>query len=90
MVDLYRSFSNLAAESGAVIGLRMLRAVEGGPTWPAEARLMVEEKTKAAFDAQALLVASLLSGTSASAPSRTLALYRRRVKANRRRLAAKL
>jgi hypothetical protein len=89
MADLYTAFSNLAVESGAVVGLRMLAAVEGGPSWPAEARLMVQEKTKAAFDAQALLMTSLLTGTAASAPTRALALYRRRVKANRRRLTGK-
>lgn len=90
MADLFNSFSNLATESGAVVGLRMVKAIQGGPTWPAEARLMVEEKTKAAIDAQTLFVTSLLTGTTASAPSRTLAMYRRRVKANRRRLTGKL
>lgn len=89
MFDLYSSFSNLATESGTVVGLRILKAFEGGPTWPAEARLMVAEKTQAAIDAHTLFVTSLLSGTTASAPSRTLAMYRRRVKANRRRLTAK-
>jgi hypothetical protein len=89
IVDFYTALSNLAVESGTVVGLRMLAAVEGGPTWPVEARLMVQEKTKAAIDAQALVMTSLLAGTAASAPSRTLALYRRRVKANRRRLTGK-
>ncbi len=89
MVDLYSSFSSLAAESGTVVGLRMLTAFEGGPTWPAEARLMVEEKTQAAMDAHSLFFTSLLTGTSATAPSRTLAMYRRKVKANRRRLTRK-
>ena len=89
MVDLLSAATDLAVESGTVIGLRMIKAWEGGPTWPAEAQLMIQEKSRAAVDAQALFVTSLLTGTSASAPSRTLALYRRRVKANRRRLAAK-
>ena len=89
MADLYSAYSNLAVESGAVVGLRMLAAVQGGPTWPAEARLMVQEKTKAAMDAQALMITSVLTGKAASAPTRALALYRRRVKANRRRLAGK-
>ena len=90
MFDLYNAFSNLAVESGAVVGLRMLKAVQGGPSWPAEVRLMVEEKTHAAMDAQALFVTSLLTGTAATAPSRTLNLYRRKVKANRRRLSGNL
>jgi hypothetical protein len=89
MADLYRGFSNLAVESGQVIGLRMLAAVEGGPGWPAEARLMLEEKSRTAMDAQSLFMTSLLTGTAASAPTRALALYRRRVKANRRRLTKK-
>lgn len=89
MVDFYNAFANLAVESSAVVGLRVLAAVEGGPAWPAEAQLMVEEKTKAAMDAQALFMTSLLTGKVASAPTRALALYRRRVKANRRRLTGK-
>lgn len=89
MTDFYHAFSRLAVESSAVVGLRMLAAVQGGPTWPAEAKLMVEEKTQAAFDAQALLMRSVMTGTVASAPTRALALYRRRVKANRRRLTGK-
>jgi hypothetical protein len=41
------------------------------------------------MDAQALFMTSLLTGTVATAPTRALALYRRRVKANRRRLTKK-
>lgn len=89
MYDLYHAFSDLAVESGAVVGLRMLKAAQGGPTWPAEARLMVREKAKAAMDAHTLLVTSVLTGTGSSAAPRALALYRRRVKANRRRLIGK-
>ena len=47
---------------------------------------MVEEKAQAAMDAQTLFMRSLLTGGVASAPTETLAMYRRRVKANRRRL----
>jgi len=86
MFDFYNGLSGLAMDSGAVIGLRMMKAVEGGSSWPAEARLMVAEKAQTAIDAQTLLLTSLMTGAVASAPSRTLALYHRRVKANRRRL----
>ena len=89
IADLFAAISDLAVESGTVVGLRMLAAVEGGPTWPAEARLMVQEKTKAAIDAQTLVMTSFLTGQASSAPTRALALYRRRVKANRRRLTGK-
>jgi hypothetical protein len=89
MADLYNGFTNLAVESGQVVGLRMLAAVQGGPAWPAEARLMVDEKTRTAMDAQSLFMTSLLTGNAATAPTRALALYRRRVKANRRRLTKK-
>ncbi len=87
MMNLYGSFSRLAAESQSVVGLRMLKAFQGGPDWPMEARLMVEEKAKAAMDAQTLLFTSLITGTAATAPTRAVALYRRRVNANRRRLS---
>ena len=87
MFDFYRGLSGLAMDSSAVIGLRMMKAAQGGASWPAEARLMVAEKAQAAMDAQTLFMRGLLSGGVAGAPSQTLAMYRRRVKANRRRLS---
>jgi len=47
----------------------------------------VAEKGKAAWDANLMLTKSLLTGEGHLAPARAVALYRRRVNANKRRLA---
>ena len=76
----------LGMETQSVIGLRMVKAAFGGPEAGAEAALMVAEKIKAAFDANLVMASSVLAGDGHLAPARTVALYRRRVKANQRRL----
>jgi len=77
----------LGMESQTVIGLRLVKAAWGGQAAQKEAGLMVSEKAQAAIDAQMLVTRSVLSGQGHLAPARALALYRRRVKANRRRLS---
>ena len=77
----------LGLEAQGVITLRMLKAAVGGAAARKEAYLMVTEKAKAAADIQRLIARSLISGQAALAPGRTVALCRRRVRANRRRLA---
>ena len=76
----------LGAEAWTVIALRTGQAMMGSEGGAAEASLMLSEKAKAAVDAQWLITRSVLSGEAHLAPARTLALYRRRVQANRRRL----
>lgn len=77
----------LSFEAQTVIGLRMAKAAWGGPAAQEELNLMISEKTKAATDAQWLLAKSVLTGEAHLAPARAMALYRRRVQANQRRLA---
>jgi hypothetical protein len=76
----------LGFEAQSVIGLRLAKAAWGGAAAQDEAQLMVCEKTQAAIDAQVVLATSLLSGQGHLGPARAVALYRRRVKANQRRL----
>ena len=76
----------LGFEAQSVIGLRMAKAAWGGPAAQDEAQLMVSEKAQAVMDAQVVLATSLLSGQGHLGPARAMALYRRRVKANQRRL----
>lgn len=76
----------LATEASAVIGLRMLRIAAGGPAGDAEARLMVSEKVAAGLELQAKAVRGGLGVSPTDAAARTLNHYRRKVKANRRRL----
>lgn len=85
----YRALSRLFIESTlltleaqVVIGLRLARLAEGGADAHVEARRMVTEKVAAAIEAAGTLAA----GGSAH---RVCTGYRRKVKANARRLARK-
>ena len=77
----------LGTEAAAVIGLRSIKIASGGPAADAEAALMVKEKIEAAWALQGLAVMGALGFTAPRIASRTVAHYRRRVRANRRRLA---
>ncbi|AWN43703.1 hypothetical protein U8607_11560 [Methylobacterium durans] len=70
----------LALESQQVIGMRLVKLSAGGTAAQVEAQRMVSEKIMAAGEA-ALLVAS--GGSTA----RVVAGYRRKVRANARRLS---
>jgi hypothetical protein len=76
----------LGMEAQSVIGLRMAKAAWGGIAAQDEAERMVAEKAKAAVDAQMVFATSLLTGQGHLGPARAMALYRRRVQANQRRL----
>jgi len=76
----------LGMEAQSVIGLRMAKAAWGGAAAQDEAELMVSEKAKAAIDAQMVLASSVMTGQGHLGPARAMALYRRRVLANQRRL----
>ena len=76
----------LGLEASAVIGLRTLKLTQGGAAGEAEAQRMVSEKVKAGLALQSLAFTGGLGATPASASKRTLAHYRRKVSANRRRL----
>ena len=82
------SAMQLGFEAQSVIALRMMKMAAGGPAAEAEASRMVSEKTKAALDAQMQIGLSAMSGRLDLAPARAIALYRRRVRANQRRLRA--
>jgi hypothetical protein len=77
----------LGLEASAVIGLRAMRLAQGGVAARAEAQRMVSEKLEAALALQAQALTGGLGATPASASKRTIAHYRRKVNANRRRLS---
>jgi len=77
----------LGMEAGAVIGLRSLKIAAGGAAGEAEARLMVDEKVAAAVELQTKALTGGLGFTGAGVATKTLAHYRRKVRANRRRLS---
>ena len=76
----------LSLEASTVIGLRTMKIAQGGAGGRAEAERMVREKVAAGLSLQAKAFSGGLGRTPASASARTLAHYRRKVNANRRRL----
>ena len=78
----------LGLEAQDVIGLRLAKAAAGDFDTPEEAVRLVAEKGQAAWDASWMVAQSVMAGQGHLAPARTLALYRRRVRANQRRLRA--
>jgi len=78
---------SLGVEAASVIALRTLKIAAGGVAGEAEGRQMVSEKIEAGLALQALALTGGLGLTPHSAVTKTLAYYRRKVRANRRRLA---
>ena len=77
----------LGLESSSVIGLRMMKMAAGGAAAELEAGRMVGEKVEAAIALQTLAMTGGLGPTAHGAASKSIAHYRRKVRANRRRLA---
>ena len=75
-----------SVEMQQVMALRMAKIARGGEAGEAEARRMVDEKVTAALQAQQAAWIALMTGRGASIPSAAAAAYRRKVRANRRRL----
>lgn len=71
----------LMIEAQHVIGLRLLALSAGGAAAQQEAALMVDEKVRAAVHSSRLMITG-----GAGGPARVVSLYRRRVRANRKRL----
>ena len=78
----------LTMEANAVIAQRTLLFATGGAT-QAEASRMVAEKIDSTMALQTLAFTGGLGATPQQAARKTLAHYRRKVRANRRRLAAR-
>ncbi|HEY2052208.1 MAG TPA: hypothetical protein VGH03_22930 [Caulobacteraceae bacterium] len=77
----------LGVEAASVMTLRTLKIAAGGAPATAEAQRMVQEKLDAGLALQAKLWTGALGSTPSSMTSRTLAHYRPKVRANRRRLS---
>ncbi len=80
--DIWRA----GLEAQQVIALRLAKLARGGTPANAETTRMVSEKMAAAVEAQQAAATALLTGKAAQIPARTVALYRRKVRANRKRL----
>lgn len=78
---------SLGLEASSVIGLRMMKLAAGGPAAQAEAELMVSEKVTASMMLPMLAMTGQLGATGPAVASKSVAHLRRKVRANRRRLA---
>lgn len=76
----------LGVEASTVVGLRALRISAGGRPAKREQDRMVAEKLDAALALQGAALTGGLGMTPQSAASKSLKHYRRKVRANRRRL----
>jgi hypothetical protein len=76
----------LTVEASSVITLRLMQAAAGGAAAEAEASRMVNEKIEAGLALQAKAMTGGLGSTAHGAAARVITHYRRKVKANRRRL----
>src|SRR5277367_914051 len=76
----------LGMEASQVIALRTLKILSGGSTGQAEARRMVDEKIQAGLDLQSVALTGSLGPTAHGAAGKVVSYYRRKVRANRRRL----
>ena len=77
----------LGLEASSVIGLRTMKLAAGGAAAQAEANLMVNEKIASTLSLQAQAFRGGMGLTPHRAAARTLAHYRRKVRANQRRLS---
>jgi len=78
---------SLGIEASSVIALRILKFAAGGTAAGAEARQMISEKIESGLTLQTLALTAGLGLTAHGATRKTVAHYRRKVRANRRRLA---
>lgn len=77
----------LAWEAQQVMALRIAKLAQGGPDVPHETLLMVTEKLQALQEGGALLVKGAIKGDKHLNTPEILQLYRKKVRANRRRLS---
>jgi hypothetical protein len=77
---------SLGIEAASVVALRLLKIGAGGAAGAAEARRMVVEKIESGFDLQVMALSDEFPATAHGAVRKTLAHYRRKVRANKRRL----
>ncbi len=87
LANLTAQGAMLALEAQQVVALRLARLALGGPDAPREATLMVTEKVQALQESGALLLSAALDGKKHMNAPEILQLYRKKVRANRRRLS---
>ncbi len=78
---------SLGAEASTVIALRTTRIALGGSDALAETNLMFAEKMQATFELQVAAMSGRLGTAPVGATRKAIGFYRRKVRANRRRLS---
>lgn len=78
---------SLGLEASTVIGLRMMKLAAGGAAAQAEAQLMLGEKVVAGMTLPMLAMTGQLGASAPAIAAGSLAHLRKKVRANRRRLA---
>ena len=86
-IGLGVSAFRLGLEASSVINLRLLKIAAGGPAGRAETGRMVREKIEAGLVLQTRALTGQLGVSPAAASARTVAFFRRKVRANQRRLS---
>jgi hypothetical protein len=86
---LWTDSVKLGVSANHVIALRMAKLAHGDAAARAESKLMVDEKVKAAIDANIEAARSIMAGQAHLAPTRALSIYQRRVHKNLSRLSKK-
>ena len=87
-LTIARDMAQLSLDAQRVVALRLERLARGGKWGRAEAHRMVAEKADALAQAQFAAARAAMSGESPPAIARkTLDIYRKRVRRNRRRLS---
>lgn len=79
--------AQLGLDAQRVVALRLMRLSGGGAAGATEARLMVADKMAALSEAQFAAAAAVLTGDGHKLANKVLRVFRKRVRANRNRLA---
>ena len=79
--------AQLGLDAQRVVALRLMRLSGGGAAGATEARLMVADKMAALSEAQFAAAAAVLTGDSHKLANKVLRVFKKRVRANRNRLA---
>ncbi|MBK8160429.1 MAG: hypothetical protein IPK59_17205 [Rhodospirillaceae bacterium] len=78
---------SLGMEAATVMSLRTAKIALGGAAADTESQRMVQEKIDSALDLQTMFMTGQMGASGPAAVAKTLAHYRRKVRANRRRLS---
>ena len=87
MNKLFSDTLKMGFVANQVIGLRLMKIVTGGARGRRESRLMIDEKIKAAADANIEAAMSVAAGQPHRAADRALAVYAKRLNRNLWRLS---